>query len=90
MSFGQGKNPGHTGTEFKHRKAYYKKVKSMMVGKKMNLATNSELPEYSFQELRQERAQHSNTNFRKMLRIVIPWTIGLLSFIYYVFSSMQG
>ena len=90
MGLGQGRIPGHSGTDFKHRKAYYKRVKSMMVGKKMKVATNINIPQYSFQELQKGRTQHQQANFKKMLRICIPWTIFLLSFIYYVYNNMQG
>ncbi len=82
MSFGQGKNPGHSGTQFKHRKAYYKTVKSMMVGKKMKFANNNKLPQYSFQELQKGRAQHKQANFIKMLKICIPLAILLFYFMY--------
>ncbi len=84
------KTVGHSGFEHKTKKAYYTKVKSMMLAKKTKDVVNKDIRQYSFQELQKGRTQHKQTNFRKMLKICIPWAILLIVFICYIHSNFSG
>lgn len=86
MGFSGSKISGHSGTEFKHRKAFYKKLKPMVTGT-TNTPGKDIYPEYSYRELQKARAELRRTNYRKYLLICIPTVILLIIFMGYINSQ---
>jgi len=88
MGYSGMKISGHSGTQFKHRKAFYNKLKPMVTGTS-NTPGKDIYPEYSFSELQKARAEIKKANFKKAVLLWTPFVIALLAFCAYVMSDFE-
>ena len=92
MGWSGMKIPGHSGTQFKNRKAFKNKLKPIADSQNSNTTKQDIYHEYSYDELLQDRAAHKKVNFKVFLWICIPSVTLLLAYLSYmgVFFSDQN